>query len=36
MAIVKRGSIVLIKYPFSDLTGYKVRPAVIVMSDDLL
>jgi len=36
MAIVKRGSIVLIKYPFSDLSGYKARPAVIVMSDELL
>ncbi len=36
MAIVKRSSIVLIRYPFTDLSGYKVRPAVIVMSDDLL
>ncbi|MEK7453266.1 MAG: type II toxin-antitoxin system PemK/MazF family toxin [Patescibacteria group bacterium] len=30
----KRGKIVLIPFPFSDLSGVKVRPAVIV-SDDL-
>jgi hypothetical protein len=25
-SIVKRGSVVLIRYPFTDLTGAKVRP----------
>ena len=34
--IVKRGSIVLVQYPFSDLSSAKVRPAVILMPDDLL
>ena len=34
--IVKRGSIVLVRYPFSDLSTTKVRPAVILTPDDLL
>jgi mRNA interferase MazF len=42
-SIVKRGSVVLIRYPFTDLTGAKVRPALVLclfissaMPDDLL
>jgi mRNA interferase MazF len=34
--IVKRGSVVLVRYPFTDLTGVKVRPAVILTPDILL
>lgn len=34
--LVKRGSVVLIRYPFSDLSSTKVRPAVIVTPDNLL
>ena len=34
--IVKRGSIVLVRYPFSDLSSTKVRPAIILTPDDLL
>lgn len=34
--IVRRGSIVLVRYPFSDLSGTKVRPAVILTPDNLL
>lgn len=34
--IVKRGSVVLIRYPFTDLTGEKVRPAVVLTSDQLI
>ncbi len=33
---VRRGSIVLVRYPFSDLSGTKVRPAVILTPDNLL
>jgi mRNA interferase MazF len=33
---VNRGSIVLIRYPFTDLTGSKVRPALVLTPDDLL
>jgi len=33
---VKRNSVVLIRYPFTDLTGVKVRPAVILTPDHLL
>lgn len=32
---VSRGDVVLVDYPFSDRTGSKVRPAVIVQSDAL-
>ncbi len=34
--IVKRGSIVLIRYPFTDLTSFKVRPAVVLTPEELL
>lgn len=33
---VIRGSVVLVRYPFSDLSSFKVRPAVIVTSNELL
>jgi len=32
---VSRGEVVLVDYPFSDRTGSKVRPAVVVQSDAL-
>jgi mRNA interferase MazF len=35
-SIVKRGSVVLICYPFTDLTGAKVRPALVFTPDHLL
>ena len=35
-SVVKRGSVVLIRYPFTDLTGAKVRPALVVTPDHLL
>jgi mRNA interferase MazF len=35
-SIVKRGSVVFIRYPFTDLTGAKVRPALVVTPDPLL
>jgi mRNA interferase MazF len=31
--IVKRGDIVLIDFPYSDRTGGKIRPALVVQSD---
>ena len=34
-AVVRRGSVVLIRYPFTDLIGAKVRPA-LVLTPDLL
>lgn len=34
--IVRRGSVVLVRYPFTDLSGEKVRPAVILTPDNLL
>ncbi len=33
---VKRGSVVLIRYPFTNLTGAKVRPALVLTPDSLL
>jgi mRNA interferase MazF len=33
---VKRGSVVLIRYPFTDLTSTKVRPAVVLTPDRLI
>lgn len=33
--IVSRGDVVLVDYPFSDRTGSKVRPALVVQSDAL-
>lgn len=32
---VSRGEVVLVDYPFSDRTGSKVRPALIVQADRL-
>lgn len=34
--VVKRGSVILIRYPFTDLTGEKVRPAVVLTPDQLI
>jgi hypothetical protein len=34
--ILKRGGIVLVRYPFTDLSGSKVRPALALTPDDLL
>jgi mRNA interferase MazF len=33
---IKRGSIVLVRYPFTDLTSAKVRPAVVLTPDRYL
>lgn len=35
-SIVTRGSVVLVRYPFTDLTAVKVRPAVILTPDRLI
>jgi mRNA interferase MazF len=32
---VRRGEVVLVDYPYSDGTGSKVRPALVVQSDNL-
>ena len=34
--IVKRGSVALVRYPFTDLTVTKVRPAIIMTPDRFL
>lgn len=34
--VVTRGSIVLVRYPFTDLRGTKVRPAIILTPDQFL
>lgn len=34
--VVKRGSIVLVQYPFSDLSSVRARPAVILTPNNLL
>lgn len=34
--VVRRGSIVLVQYPFTDLRGKKVRPAMILTPDHFL
>jgi mRNA interferase MazF len=34
--VLKRGSVVLVRYPFTDLSGSKVRPALALTPDDLL
>ncbi len=33
---IERGSVVLIRYPFTDLSGSKLRPAIIVTPNDLI
>lgn len=33
MASLRRGDVVLVPFPFADLSGSKVRPAVIVSAD---
>ena len=35
-SVVGRGSIVLVRYPFTDLTAAKVRPALVVTPDSLI
>ena len=35
-SLVKRGSVVLVRYPFTDLAGAKVRPALVLTPDHLL
>jgi len=35
-SLVKRGRVVLIRYPFTDLIGAKVRPALVLTPDHLL
>ena len=35
-SLVRRDSVVLIRYPCTDLTGVKVRPALVVTPDQLL
>ena len=35
-SIVKRGSVVLVRYPFTDLTANKVRPAVVLTPYQLI
>ena len=34
--LVGRGSVVLVRYPFTDLSGLKVRPAIVLTPDSLL
>lgn len=34
--VIKRGSIVLVRYPFTDLSGSKVRPALALTPDELV
>ena len=35
MMICKRGDVILIRYPNSDLKGFKKRPALVVQGDDV-
>ena len=32
---MKKGSVILIPFPFTDLTGSKIRPAVVLSSNEL-
>lgn len=32
---IRRGAVVLVDFPFSDRTGSRVRPALVVQADDL-
>jgi mRNA interferase MazF len=34
--VLKRSNVVLVRYPFTDLSGSKVRPALALTPDDLL
>ena len=34
--VIKRGTIVLIRYPFTDLSASKLRPALVLTPDPLL
>lgn len=34
MSVLRRGDVVLVAYPFSEGIGAKLRPAVVVQSDD--
>ena len=34
--VLRRGSVILVRYPFTDLSGAKVRPAVILTPDKFL
>ncbi len=34
--VITRGSVVLVRYPFTDLSGSKVRPAILLTPDTLL
>jgi len=36
VSLTRRGSVVLVRYPFTDLTGTKVRPAVVLTPDSLI
>ncbi|HOJ99793.1 MAG TPA: type II toxin-antitoxin system PemK/MazF family toxin [Termitinemataceae bacterium] len=35
MTSYKRGDVILVRFPYSDLTHYKKRPALIVMGDEV-
>ncbi len=35
-AVTRRGSVVLVRYPYTDLTGTKVRPAVVLTPVSLI
>ncbi len=35
-SVTRRGSVVLVRYPFTDLTGNTVRPAIVLTPDSLI